>query len=106
MTEKFLATRRSPTRPVMGELSPEAVTLIPSTNGQRLDAALTIAEMRPEELHHIAYYLCQLGLAAHSEDGRFHSIAEKPEQPTWFSPRHDRHLLTFRVPQGALDDCR
>lgn len=72
---------------------------------QRHDAALSLAERFAGDRHLLAYYLVELGLADHRQDGTFTAHQER-EGGTWFSPRHDTVRATFALPVGQLDDRR
>jgi hypothetical protein len=87
----------------MSELLPQAPLVMPLTNHQRRSAAISLAERHPSR-HRLAYFLVQLGLAQHEEDGTFTSTRDR-EDVSWFS-RDQVATLPFRLPAGALDDCR
>lgn len=87
----------------MSDLIPDAPRLLPITNQQRRDAALTLAEWHPTRPR-LAYFLVQLGLAEHQLDGTFTSVSDR-DDVSWFS-RDEGVAVTFRLPVGALDDCR
>jgi hypothetical protein len=73
---------------------------------QRRHAALSVAERFGGDQHRLAYYLVELGLADHQEDGTF-TAHEERDGGTWFSPRHDgARRAAFALPVGQLDDCR
>lgn len=75
------------------------------TNQQRHAAALTLAEDFADDKHVLCYYLVQLGLATHCEDGTFSSAMDHHEQH-WFSRRDDGSHPSFTLPASQLDDCR
>lgn len=88
----------------MAEL-PDYPGSIALTNAQRHHAAVTLAEHCQPDRHLLAYFLTQLGLAEHHEDGTFTARSDREER-SWFSGRNDRSGTLFTLPVSQLDDCR
>lgn len=93
----------------MSDLVPDTGVLLPISDAQRADAAVTIADMFSDDRHAVAYFLAELGLAAHQDDGTFTATMEvRPDDNhslgDWFAPIRARHPNPARVFMIARDD--